>query len=213
MVNTHRRPYFSIKNDRKLANFEHFYQEEAEQRTQSYRKASRPLVPENKTELAKWEPRVMSPEGIVDIARQCIEVTDAFIHLDNYLDQNKQYNSSNLEHLRQQLRQKNSLKDVHPSSYIELIAQCEANPGKFPGTFYCLQLVLGKKQLSEYIRNKGWTEQQLREWNITNDLLSFNKEMDNINATETNSSSIVLNNNEKQENEVESSGGIEFYTY
>lgn len=44
-------------------------------------------------------------------------------------------------------------------------------------------------------------------------MLSFNKEMDNINATETNSSSIVLNNNEKQENEVESSGGIEFYTY
>lgn len=42
----------------------------------------------------------MSPEGIVDIARQCIEVTDAFIHLDNYSDQNKQYNSSNLEHLR-----------------------------------------------------------------------------------------------------------------
>jgi len=44
--------------------------------------------------------KVMSPEGIVDIARQCIEVTDTFINWDNYLDRNKQFNSSNLEQLR-----------------------------------------------------------------------------------------------------------------
>jgi len=34
-----------------------FYRRE-EGRDQTYRKASRPLVPENKSELEKWEPRV-----------------------------------------------------------------------------------------------------------------------------------------------------------
>ncbi|KAL7076049.1 hypothetical protein ACQ4LE_004384 [Meloidogyne hapla] len=195
-----------------------FYLRE-DDRTQAYRKSSRPLVPENKTELEKWEPRVMSPEGIVDIARQCIEVTDTFINLDNYLDRNKQFNSSNLDQLREQQRRQHPLKDAHPATYVELIAQCEANPGKFPGTLYCLKLVLGEKRLNEYIQNRGWTEEQLREWNITTDWQMFNKRLGGSNSwateeTKTSSSSFhQQNNNEKQKFGVECSGGIEFYSY
>uniref|UniRef100_A0A914MG06 Uncharacterized protein n=1 Tax=Meloidogyne incognita TaxID=6306 RepID=A0A914MG06_MELIC len=187
-----------------------FYRRE-EGRDQTYRKASRPLVPENKSELEKWEPRVMSPEGIVDIARQCIEVTDTFINLDNYLDRNKQFNSSNLEQLREKQRRQNPLKDINPSKYIELIAQCEANPGKFPGTLYCLKLVLGEKELNEFIRNINWTEEQLREWNITTDWEMYNKRLDSKAATDetTKTSSSSFN----QQYGAESSGGIAFYSY
>jgi hypothetical protein len=42
----------------------------------------------------------MSPSDVVDLARQCIDVTDAFIKLDSFLDRNKRYNSSNLDQLR-----------------------------------------------------------------------------------------------------------------
>jgi len=57
--------------------------------------------------------------------------------------------------------------DVKPNEYQELIAQCQANQGKFPGTLYCLKLVIGEKHLADYINQRAWTDQQLKEWNIT----------------------------------------------
>ena len=54
-----------------------------------------------------------------------------------------------------------------PDEYVELIAQCEANPGKFLGTQYCLRLVLGTQPLEEFIRQRAWGKEQLKEWDIT----------------------------------------------
>jgi hypothetical protein len=54
--------------------------------------------------------------------------------------------------------------EVQPDAYVELIAQCEANPGKFPGTQFCLKQVLGDHRLAKFIRRRGWTETQLKEW-------------------------------------------------
>jgi hypothetical protein len=50
--------------------------------------------------------------------------------------------------------------------YEELIAQCEANPGMFPGTRFCLNQVLGDEQLAEFIRHRAWTDAELEKWEI-----------------------------------------------
>uniref|UniRef100_A0A914ID28 Uncharacterized protein n=1 Tax=Globodera rostochiensis TaxID=31243 RepID=A0A914ID28_GLORO len=132
-----------------------------------FRKASRPLVPENMTEIGSWEPKIMSTSEISKLAALCVEVTDTFIKLDNYVDSVKKYNPSNHAMLRMQRMQRQSKAPTEDAGkYRELIVQCVANPDKFAGTRHCLELVIGRQALDEFINRNGWTQERLKEYDI-----------------------------------------------
>ncbi|KAL3077495.1 hypothetical protein niasHS_012201 [Heterodera schachtii] len=132
-----------------------------------FRKANRPLVPSNAADIESWEPKVMSTQEISKLTARCVGVTDAFIKLDNYVDSVKKYNPSNHDLLRmQRMQHQSKTLTEDPDKYAELIVQCVANPNKFNGTRHCLELVIGRRALEEFISRNEWTEERLKDYDI-----------------------------------------------